>query len=273
MPNNVIVPEVDTKRIYPVLSAEKLKNYCIQNDGEIIKDNNLKVSQTQENTHFLEHSTDTTAMRSFDNATIIGVAFALCATWFAWWCAKKSFDLTKLSFDSLIQQIKDSTQSTLDTNMALIQSQERINQKEILANRNLNWVLNLREVFAIYITNLKDIRFLSSVYFERIKEEKSKNENFNPYGNTHYTNKYEVIEKKLELCEINKTKIELMLNHLKPNHAKVINLSEQCYRMITDCFVSCFEQDGPKDIYHQTLIDIDNLIIEVRLLIKDEEGE
>ncbi|WPE82757.1 hypothetical protein SB581_07250 [Acinetobacter baumannii] len=273
MPNNVIVPEIGTKCIYPVLDAEKIKYFCIQKDGVIVKNNNHKVSQTQENTHFLEHSTDTTAMRSFDNATIIGVVFALCATWFAWWCAKKSFELTKLSFDSLIQQIKDSTQSTLDTNMALIQSQERINQKEILANRHLNWVLNLREVFAVYISNLREIRFESSVANSTIRNEKKRNSKFDQYKDEDLVKKLHALKAKLDLCELNKTKIELLLNHLKENHANLIDLTERCYNNVVDCFTDTFDQSSSDETYRVAETDINYLVIQVRLLIKDEEGE
>lgn len=64
----------------------------------------------------LAHSTDTTAMKSFeegskisiasfDYATGIAVFLALCATGLAYWFGARSFILTKQSFDAVIEQI------------------------------------------------------------------------------------------------------------------------------------------------------------------------
>nr|WP_314370125.1 hypothetical protein [uncultured Acinetobacter sp.] len=162
MPNNVIVPEVGTKCIYPVLDAQKIKKYCIQQDGNIIETTGQKVSQTKGNTYYLEHSTDTNAINSFYGATIIGICFAILATWLAWWCAKRSFDLTTKSFQLTIaqiqasitasekqteitlEQIKDSTltsekqtQLTIEQIKASAEASERQTQITIESNTNL----------------------------------------------------------------------------------------------------------------------------------------
>lgn len=170
MPNNVILPEVGTKCIYPVLDAQKIQKYCIQQDGNIIDTPNQKVLQTKGNTYYLEHSTDTNAINSFYGATIIGICFAVLATWLAWWCAKRSFDLTTKSFKVTIRQIRASilaaeqqnqitltqlkesaeaserqTQLTITSNTNLITHQEKVNLQSIKANSRQNWINTVRE--------------------------------------------------------------------------------------------------------------------------------
>lgn len=108
MPNNVIVPDEGSKCVYPIFDSENQKKYCLRNKGQVITSTDQKILKSEENTYFLEHSTDTTAARSFDNATFLSVVFVLCATWFAWWCAKRSFNLTTNSFNITLKQIEAS---------------------------------------------------------------------------------------------------------------------------------------------------------------------
>lgn len=273
MPNNVIVPEIGTKCIYPVLDAEKIKNFCIQKDGVIITDKNHKVSQTQDNTHFLEHSTDTTAMRSFDNATIIGVVFALCATWFAWWCAKKSFDLTKLSFDSLIQQIKDSTQSTLETNLALIKSQEVLKDKEISAERVLYLITNIREYFAIFNAELSYIANESQSLSNHIQREIAANVNYNSTLDPLVQEKAKELTAKRVDCELIKSKIELLLDHQKRSHVQLLVMTESCYQEMINCFLGALNQSNSLTTYLDIKNNIKRLIKEASLVVNSEIGE
>lgn len=56
-------------------------------------------------------STDTTAIWSFIVAMVIAIALGGLATFLAYWYGKRSFDLTKQSFDAVIAQIKSSEQS------------------------------------------------------------------------------------------------------------------------------------------------------------------
>ncbi|MDA1254265.1 MAG: hypothetical protein O2928_07205, partial [Proteobacteria bacterium] len=53
-------------------------------------------------------STDTTAISSFAISMVIAVILGGLATWLAFWYGKKSFDLTKQSFDAVIAQINSS---------------------------------------------------------------------------------------------------------------------------------------------------------------------
>ncbi len=72
----------------------------------------------------LNHSTDTTAISSFGLSVLIAVILGLFATWLAYWYGRRSFDLTKQSFDSLIEQIKSSENVTLKTNSELMSTQQ-----------------------------------------------------------------------------------------------------------------------------------------------------
>ena len=56
----------------------------------------------------LTHSTDTTAIWSFIIAMIVALILGISATVIAIWYGRKSFDLTKQSFDALVKQIESS---------------------------------------------------------------------------------------------------------------------------------------------------------------------
>ncbi|MEB6680956.1 hypothetical protein [Acinetobacter lwoffii] len=60
----------------------------------------------------LNHSTDTTAIWSFIIAMVITFILGVSATIIAIWYSRKSFDLTKQSFDALILQIQSAEKIT-----------------------------------------------------------------------------------------------------------------------------------------------------------------
>ena len=71
----------------------------------------------------LNHSTDTTAIWSFIVTMVIALVLGGLATFLAYWYGKRSFDLTKQSFDSLIFQIKSSEEVIQRSNKSLIEAQ------------------------------------------------------------------------------------------------------------------------------------------------------
>lgn len=81
----------------------------------------------------LNHSTDTTAIWSFVVAMVIAIALGGLATWLAYWYGRKSFVLTKQSFDTVIAQIKSSEQVALDLNQRLFEQQQILQNNQ---NRN-----------------------------------------------------------------------------------------------------------------------------------------
>lgn len=131
-------------------------------------------------------STDTTAISSFAISMVIAVILGGLATWLAFWYGKKSFDLTKQSFDvviaqinasileaknirdvtikqiednaleannnknTIIAQIEASTKTTIESNQNLAEMQFRIKISEIRAQRRLNLIENLRNQFGLF---------------------------------------------------------------------------------------------------------------------------
>ena len=83
------------------------------------------VLQQPAKTHMeLNASTDKTAISSF--ALSVVIALGGLATWLAYWYGRKSFDLTKQSFDAVIAQIQSSERITLQSNENLFLEQQRI---------------------------------------------------------------------------------------------------------------------------------------------------
>ncbi|MDA0695749.1 MAG: hypothetical protein O2793_04915 [Proteobacteria bacterium] len=131
-------------------------------------------------------STDTTAISSFAISMVIAVILGGLATWLAFWYGKKSFDLTKQSFDAVIAQINSSileaknirdvtikqienngleannnkntiitqieaaARTTIESNQNLAEMQFRIKISEIRAQRRLNLIENLRNQFGLF---------------------------------------------------------------------------------------------------------------------------
>ncbi|WP_278363688.1 hypothetical protein [Acinetobacter schindleri] len=79
----------------------------------------------------LNHSTDTTAIWSFIIAMVIAFILGVSATIIAIWYGRKSFDLTKQSFDALILQIQSAEKITQLSNIKLIE-----NQNDLLMKNN-----------------------------------------------------------------------------------------------------------------------------------------
>ena len=77
-----------------------------------------------------------TAISSFALSVVIALALGGLATWLAYWYGRKSFDLTKQSFDAVIAQIQSSERITLQSNENLFLEQQRIEKiKKVLEER------------------------------------------------------------------------------------------------------------------------------------------
>lgn len=146
------------------------------------------VLQQPAKTHMeLNASTDKTAISSFALSVVFALILGGLATWLAYWYGRKSFDLTKQSFDAVIAQIntsmleaknnKDSTieqinlskqeaennkeiiisqinnatKATIDSNMHLADVQIQAKLCEIRAQRRLQAIDNLQSHFSSYL--------------------------------------------------------------------------------------------------------------------------
>ena len=124
------------------------------------------VIQPPAKTHMeLNASTDKTAISSFSLSVIVALILGGFATWLAYWYGRRSFDLTKQSFDATIKQIKSTENLMLESNKLLIKSQNDLmlkNQKiEYVKIRNENFekaaieFIYLSENFSLFILLLE----------------------------------------------------------------------------------------------------------------------
>ncbi|TCB51102.1 hypothetical protein E0H80_06970 [Acinetobacter sp. ANC 4779] len=123
------------------------------------------VLQQPAKTHMeLNASTDKTAISSFALSVIIALILGSFATWLAYWYGRRSFDLTRQSFEAVIKQIESSEQSALNLNAKLFEqqlilqnqkdkSEREKNTMDRFRNAALNFIMHA-ETFASYITFL-----------------------------------------------------------------------------------------------------------------------
>lgn len=102
----------------------------------------------------LTHSTDTTAIWSFIIAMIVAIILGISATFIAIWYGRKSFDLTKQSFDALVKQIESSEKIIQDSNQSLIASQAELKKYELEYLHRVEETNKLRNIVAVYLSHL-----------------------------------------------------------------------------------------------------------------------
>lgn len=118
----------------------------------------------------LNHSTDTTAIWSFIIAMVIAFILGVSATIIAIWYGRKSFDLTKQSFDVVLEQIVSSRQeaehlhkitmeqicANIESNKEISKNQLEIMFKDLHLKRTLNIFESLRSEFSTFFSLLDD---------------------------------------------------------------------------------------------------------------------
>ena len=102
----------------------------------------------------LQHSTDTTAIWSFVIAIVVAFILGISVTIIAIWYGRKSFDLTKQSFDSLVKQIESSEKITVASNNGLAQSQADSKLTELRFLYKSSEIQNLRKMIADYFATV-----------------------------------------------------------------------------------------------------------------------
>lgn len=111
------------------MEQEKFKqDIVIQLPWTVPQQENVQtlVIQQPAKTHMeLNASTDKTAISSFALSVVIALALGGLATWLAYWYGRKSFDLTKQSFETVVKQIESSEKLMLESNQNLIISQHK----------------------------------------------------------------------------------------------------------------------------------------------------
>ena len=100
----------------------------------------------------LNVSTDTTAIWSFWLAMIIALILGALATLIAVWYGRKSFKLTEMSFNTVVEQIKATEQSAFDLNSRLFNQQLELQSNDLIFNKqetNRKMVIEQGESFLV----------------------------------------------------------------------------------------------------------------------------
>ena len=142
------------------------------------------VFQQPAKTHMeLNASTDKTAILSFALSVVIALALGGLATWLAYWYGRKSFDLTKQSFDAVIKQIESSERLMMESNSNLIENQ----YKQLLMKNKIDGFNKDRNEFkrlvVDFLTEAENLStFIGFTAMESIKIDLSKHVQKGTYG-------------------------------------------------------------------------------------------
>lgn len=141
------------------------------------------VLQQPAKTHMeLNASTDKTAISSFALSVVFALILGGLATWLAYWYGRKSFDLTKQSFDAVIKQIESSEKAAQDLNTRIFEQQKELQDKDFIFKDNESWKNRLLDKAESFLSSRFDFilmyqEFLSdnqSVLFQSKKPENLK---------------------------------------------------------------------------------------------------
>ena len=125
----------------------------------------------------VQHSTDTTAIWSFVIAMVVAFILGISATIIAIWYGRKSFDLTKQSFDSLVKQIESSEKITVASNNGLAQSQADSKLTELRFLYKSSEIQNLRKMIADYFATVVALNTHMVFKVSFLKDNKFLNDN------------------------------------------------------------------------------------------------
>jgi len=142
------------------MAEQDSKNVMIQLPWTVPQQPNVQtiVLQQPAQTHMeLNASTDKTAISSFALSVVIALALGGLATWLAYWYGRKSFDLTKQSFDAVIAQIQSSEQVSLNLNEKIFEQQKELQKEALLFKKKETWKREVRIVSAEYMMLITEL--------------------------------------------------------------------------------------------------------------------
>lgn len=225
---------------YLVLNSQYLSEYC----------SNVNPPKNLSNTYYLEHSTDTTAMKSFDDATSMTLWIAIFATILAWWFGKRSFMLTQQSFELSIKQIEasiiassENTAETLKSNNKLIDHQITIQTNEFNFKIQQDTRQNLINLSTDFIKSGKRIYFLISKYtdptfhdvdWRKFVNYSSPHINTNSARNLDFVNAHNEINNEIEKMLECLFKFSMITNRYHPLIIETKSKLEDATKLATD---------------------------------------
>jgi len=230
------------------------------------------VLQQPAKTHMeLNTSTDKTAISSFALSVVIALILGALATWLAYWYGRKSFDLTKQSFDSLIEQIKSSENITLTTNQELINSQENQKKFELSFQRKQADRAEFRKLSFEYISTAKlTLKFLI------IKLSNIEDEAWEYLVENNYDQFFETFNEQLNE-DFNKLgaislHLFLILDNKSKNHYKFSEKIELINRLVFSILSSLKSKKETKEKTEDLAKKINDLLIFMTEIIHSDES-
>ncbi|MGN0936350.1 hypothetical protein [Acinetobacter amyesii] len=157
------------------MEQEKFKqDIVIQLPWTVPQQQNVQtlVIQQPAKTHMeLNASTDKTAISSFALSVIVALILGGLATWLAYWYGRKSFQLTDMSFKTVVEEIKASQQSALDINAKLFEQQSILQSNELHYSYKVKELEKLRKIVAEYLSCLIDFNISITMNIKELDRE------------------------------------------------------------------------------------------------------
>lgn len=222
------------------------------------------VLQQPAKTHMeLNASTDKTAISSFALSVIIALILGSFATWLAYWYGRKSFDLTKQSFDSVIMQIKSSERTSLDLNAKLFDQQKILQNNELNFKKMKSWEDKVRELGAEYITSITQFIYHSR-YFEinYLSSKLTDRKNSNTEGGLKYLELKDLTEK----CILLLAQLDLYFEVNEAEFEKIILIGD----MFNESALTLLEELSIITMHEQLIVGSDEFPEEIIKMLEDD---
>lgn len=198
------------------------------------------ILQQPSETHLrLDATTDKTAISSFVIATIIALALAGLATLLAYWYGRKSFDLTKQSFDAVIAQIKSSEQVALDLNQRLFEQQRQLQANQQFYELQKAADNKIRELSLQFILQVESFRDLFVNYFNAYGHISQKKKYYNPQIGI------KINQIRDEYLQASKTLIAIELNISDEN--ETIRLTKEILQICREAYIQFLSEPKSND--------------------------
>lgn len=189
------------------------------------------ILQQPNETHLrLDATTDKTAISSFALSVVIALILGGLATWLAYWYGRKSFDLTKQSFDAVIAQIKSSEQIALNLNQKLFEQQKELQKLQETYDKQKIKEKQLRELASMFLIKIKKFSYDGAAFLYKYGHIRSRLET-----SFEITKEFIILQKQCMEIEEIYINIDLHLDIQEEIHHKLSELIILCYEYLNLC--------------------------------------